>query len=110
MREALAGVVAGEVTIASRDAEVDGVAARKGDHLGLAEGRVVASEAGFDEAALAVVERLLEAPRELMTLLTGQDAPPLDGVLGAVAERHPEVEVEVRPGGQPHYLLLISAE
>jgi uncharacterized protein len=110
MREALSGVVAGEVTIASRDAEVDGVDVRKGEFLGLAEGTVVASVPGLDEAALAVIERLLAEPRELMTLLTGEDAPPLDRLLDAIADRYPELEVEVRPGGQPHYLLLISAE
>jgi hypothetical protein len=27
-----------------------------------------------------------------------------------VAERHPELELEVHPGGQPHYPLLLAAE
>jgi dihydroxyacetone kinase-like predicted kinase len=110
MREAIANVVAGEVTIASRDAEADGVAVRKGEYLGLAQGLVVASAADLVTAADSVVERLLAEPRELMTLLTGADAPPLDGLVAGIAARHPELELEVRPGGQPHYLLLISAE
>ena len=64
----------------------------------------------FDEVARAVVERLLEQPRGILTLLTGEEAPPLDGLLGELAAAHPEVELEVHEGGQPHYALLLSAE
>jgi len=83
---------------------------RRGDYLGLLEGEPVAGGASFDEVAAAVVERLLSEPREVLTLLTGEDEPPLERLLSLVEERHPEVELEVQPGGQPHYHLLISAE
>ena len=45
MLEALEQVATGEVTVASRDVELDGVAVRKGAWLGLADGdggRIVA--------------------------------------------------------------------
>src|SRR5205814_6512154 len=38
MSDVLEGVVTGEVTIASRDAELDGIAVQRGAWLGLAEG------------------------------------------------------------------------
>jgi len=110
MREAFSGVATGEVTTASRDAELDGVSVRKGAYLGLADGAPVASGASFDDVAAAVVERLLVEPRELMTLLAGKDAPALDPLVSRLAEQHPGLEVEVQNGGQPHYQLLISAE
>ena len=44
------------------------------------------------------------------TILTGEDAPPLDGLVASVEERHPDVEVEVHEGGQPHYPLLFVAQ
>ena len=59
---------------------------------------------------MAVVERLLDGGHEVLTLLTGEDAPPLEALLAAIAQRHPGVEVEVHAGGQPHYPLLLSAE
>jgi fatty acid kinase subunit A-like protein len=31
-------------------------------------------------------------------------------LLARLRERHPELEVDVQPGGQPHYPLLLSAE
>ena len=50
---------------------------RKGAWLGLADGAAVASGNDFGPVAEAVVERLLEGGRELLTLLTGADEPPL---------------------------------
>jgi hypothetical protein len=110
MTEALAGVVTGEVTIASRDVELDGVVVRAGEYFGLVDDTAVASSPDFDEVADAVVERLLADGRELLTILTGVDEPDLRPLLKRLGEHHPEVEVELHPGGQPHYPLLLSAE
>ena len=110
MREAIAAVTAGEVTVASRDVEIDGLAIRKGEWLGLVEGKAVAGGPGFADVAFAVVERLLAEPRGLLTLLVGSDEPPLAGLLEQIAGAYPELELEVQQGGQPHYPLLLSAE
>jgi DAK2 domain fusion protein YloV len=110
MLEALEQVATGEVTIASRDVELDGVAVQKGAYLGLAEGQAVASSADFEQVACAVVERLLSNGAEVLTLLTGADEPELDGIVRLLQERHPAVEFDVQPGGQPHYPLLLAAE
>ncbi len=110
MRELLAGVATGEVTVASRDAVLNGLAVEEGAWLGLADGEAVAGGPDFEEVAAAVAERLLGEPRDVLTLLTGADEPDLDGLLSRLAERHPDVELEVQRGGQPHYPLLLSAE
>jgi DAK2 domain fusion protein YloV len=110
MREAIASVATGEVTIASRDAVLDGLAIRKGNYFGLAGGDPVAEGKSFEEVARAVVERLLAEPREVLTLLRGADAPELGPLVAELAKRHPELEVDVQDGGQPHYPLLVSAE
>jgi DAK2 domain fusion protein YloV len=110
MRDAAAALAAGEVTRASRDVELNGVTIRNGDWLGLAGGSPVAGGAGFEEVALAVVHALVEERGSLLTVLTGAEAPPLDGFLDRLAEAEPELEVEVHEGGQPHYHLLLGAE
>ena len=110
MHEALEVLATGAVTVASRDADVDGVAVRRGEFLGLVEDRAVAAGGSFDEVALAVLGRLLAEPRDVLTLLTGAEAPTLNGLRAWVGEQHPDLEVEVQDGGQPHYPLLISAE
>ena len=110
MLEALEQVATGEVTVASRDVELDGVDVRKGAWLGLADGAAVASSSDFEEVAFAVADRLLVDGREVLTLLTGEEEPELEGFLRRVQEQHPDVELDVQPGGQPHYPLLLSAE
>ena len=114
MREAVASVATGEVTVASRDVHLNGVSIREGEWVGLAGGDPVAGGADFDEVAIAVVERLLDngtgESRELLTLLTGAEEPRLDALLQRLADAHPTLEVDVHEGGQPHYPLLLSAE
>jgi dihydroxyacetone kinase-like predicted kinase len=110
MSAALEGLAIGEVTVASRDASVDGVAAKEGEFLGLLNEKARAAGPSFPQVARAVAEGLLAEPRDLLTLLTGRDAPPLDGLVDELAERHPGLEIDVQEGGQPHYPLLLSAE
>ena len=110
MREAIAHVATGEVTKASRDVRLNGLAIAKGDWLGLADGEPVAGGGSFDEVAGRVVERLLAEPRGLLTVLVGRDGADLDGLLERLGDSHPDLEVDVQQGGQPHYHLLLSAE
>jgi hypothetical protein len=70
----------------------------------------VAGGDSFDDVARAVIASMLAEPRGVLTLLTGEDPPALDEVLTEVASEHPDVELEVHQGGQPHYPLLLAAE
>jgi DAK2 domain fusion protein YloV len=110
MNDALGAISTGEVTIASRDAEMGGVKIEKGAFLGLVEDEAVAANGDFAVVAGTVVDALLADDREHLSLVTGDGAPPLDGLVAALGERHPEVEFEVHEGGQPHYPLLLVAE
>jgi uncharacterized protein len=110
MHEAVEAVATAAVTVASRDVDLDGRKVSKGDYLGLLEDEPVVGGPAFDDVAAAVVEAMLADPHDVLTLLTGAEEPKLDALLRLVEERHPEIEVDVQAGGQPHYPLLISAE
>jgi DAK2 domain fusion protein YloV len=110
MTLAIETVSTGAVTVASRDVQSNGVAIRKGAWLGLADGEPVAGGESFDEVARAVLDRLLAEPRGVLTLLTGEDRPELETLLAELEAQHPELELDVHDGGQPHYSLLLSAE
>jgi uncharacterized protein len=110
MREAIAAVATGEVTTASRDVEMAGIAIRKGEWLGLADGEPIAGGTDFEDVAVAVADRLLDDKRDLLTLLAGEGAPSLDALVERIEAAHPELDVDVQQGGQPHYPLLLSAE
>ena len=110
MSEAIDSVATAAVTIASRDVELNGLEIREGQYLGLLEDEPLVGGESFDEVAEAVIEALLSSPHDTMTVLTGEDAPEIGDLVDEVATRHPEVEVDVQAGGQPHYHLLIAAE
>ncbi len=110
MNEALHQIATGEVTVASRDSSMNGVAVRAGNYLALLDGDAVAAGPSFDEVTRSLLDLLLAEPRDVLTVLTGEGAPPLNGVLDELAEKHPELELDVHEGGQPHYPLLLSVE
>ena len=110
MEDAGSAIAAGGVTVASRAVSMDGLRVERGAYLGLVGDEPVAGGTSFDTVAASVVDRLLAEPRDVLTLITGADEPELGPLLARVAEQHPDVELEVHPGGQPHYPLLVSAE
>ena len=57
-----------------------------------------------------VVDRVLARRPELPHDPHGRGRPALDGLVAALEERHPDLEVEIHEGGQPHYPLLLVAQ
>ena len=106
----LDGAATGEVTVASRDATLDGVDIREGAYLGFVEDAAVSSGPDFDAVVHDVVDGVLERGGGFLTILTGEHAPPIDGLVSALEARHPGLEVEIHEGGQPHYPLLVVAQ
>ncbi len=110
MLDALASVVTGEVTIASKDAELDGISIREGGYFGLVDGRAIASGDDLWTVALEVIGRVLDEDHGVLHIVTGDGAPPVDDLVAALRRDHPLLEVHVDEGGQPHYPLLVVAE
>lgn len=110
MADAAAGVVTAAVTTASRDVDLNGLRIKQGQYLGLLDDEPAFGGDSFDQVAREVVEALLASPHDVLTLFTGDGAPAVDDLVSVLTERHPDVEVDVQHGGQPHYHLLISAE
>jgi dihydroxyacetone kinase-like predicted kinase len=110
MLEELEGASTGEITVASRDATLDGVKIREGAYLGLVDDVAVASGPDLDAVLHEVVDRVLARGQSFLTILTGEEAPALDGLVAALEAHHPDLEVEIHEGGQPHYPLLLVAQ
>jgi uncharacterized protein len=110
MVQAAAGVRSGAVTRASRAAVVGDLAVAEGQFLGLLEGEPVVVGPVLQPVAREVLERLLEANADVLTILSGENAEGVGDLVAFIQEENPELEVEVLEGGQPHYLLLFGAE
>ncbi|WP_377321875.1 DAK2 domain-containing protein [Pimelobacter simplex] len=101
----------GAVTIAARQAMTMAGPCEPGDALGVIAGdfAVVGEELGG--VALVVLDRLLAAGGELVTIVSGADSAGLaERATAWVEEFHPHVDVVVYDGGQERYPLLMSVE
>lgn len=112
MEAAVAGVASIEVTRAVRTAEVDGQHVERGQGLGLLDDRLVAVAATPEDAALGAVAAAEPERREIVAIYTGEGVSAEDGeaLAEAIRAAHPHLEVEVAPGGQPHYPYILSME
>lgn len=112
MQEALGFVATGEITRATRSVELDGVAVQEGEIIGLVNGRLCASGVELTATITKMLDGMEMEERELVSLYYGKDVTEEEAT--AVADQiealYPDAEVEVLPGGQPHYFYILGAE
>ena len=112
MAEAAGACRYAEVTVATREAVTVAGVARPGDVVALVEGEVNVIGTELVATCRELLDRLLAGGGELVTLITGAEAPgDLGDVLrGYAGQRWPFVEVQVLAGGQPRYPLVVGVE
>jgi uncharacterized protein len=112
MAEAAGACRYAEVCFASRDALTVVGRCRAGDVLALVEGEVHLIGQDLAPVCRQLLDRMLGGGGELVSLITGADAPAgLDGaLLDHLSQAWPFVEVQVHHGGQPAYPLLVGVE
>jgi len=112
MAEAAGACRHAQVYRAPEDALTVAGRCRAGDVLGLVEGEVHVIGTDVTEVSQELLDRLLGGGGELVSLVTGADAPPdlAERLRAHLARRWPFVEVQVHHGGQPRYPLLLGVE
>jgi DAK2 domain fusion protein YloV len=110
MEAAAAAVRAGSVALASRSATLGSFEVEKGQLLGLVEGEPVVSGDELEPIAAVVVERLVGAGADVLTVLLGDGVETANATIASLRSAHPRLEIEVHDGGQPHYPLLFAVE
>jgi DAK2 domain fusion protein YloV len=101
-----------ELTVATRSVEIDGVEVRQGQVIGLLDGKLVVAGEDLSDAFIELLRQAGTDRAELLTVYYGKDL--TDAAARAVMERirsaHPDLEVELVDGGQPHYQFIASLE
>ena len=112
MTEALDDVETGEVTIATRSVEIDGVQVQEGQIIALHNGNLVLSAASLEEACLNLLEKAHADHFELITLFYGANVSKAEAfrIADVIRARFSNQEIEVQEGCQPHYQFIISIE
>lgn len=112
MKAAAATVKSGQVTYAVRDTSIDGVEIKKDEHMAIAEKKIVSSSTSSLEAAKKLVDALVEADDEIITILTGEGSSESDveALTSYIESVNDEIEIEVHDGKQPLYSYIFSVE
>jgi dihydroxyacetone kinase-like predicted kinase len=112
MERARLGVRTGELTTATRSVEIDGVAVREGQIIGMLDGRLVVAGDTLEQALLELLTIGGAAQADLVTVYIGKDLPAsiAEQLTARIREAYPSLEIESHGGGQPHYPLLLSIE
>jgi DAK2 domain fusion protein YloV len=112
MRNAANHARHGEISVARKSALTKAGRCQPGDVLGAIQGEVVVIGNSMTDVAWQVVEQLLTAGGELLTLIRGLNAD--DNLLPDLAARAHEMshtlDVEILDGGQPGSPLLLGVE
>ncbi len=112
MTKSLASVLTGEITVATRTVEIDGVSVESGQVIALLDGKLALSSPSVEDAVMKFLEKADAANRELITFYYGEDINRAEAlrIADAAREKYPSQEIEMQEGGQPHYPFLISVE
>jgi dihydroxyacetone kinase-like predicted kinase len=112
MSAAAGGVRTVEITRATRTVTLDGVDVARGDVLGLLDDKVVAAGTNLREVTCKALEGADARDAEVITVYHGVAVPEPEAAAFAAALRdaYPKAEIQLVPGGQPHYDYVISVE
>lgn len=112
MRTASARIRSAAVSVASRDAQMDGKDIVKGAFIGVIDGVIQVVDSTRQGALQAVLDRLCGQGAELCTVFCArsEDAAEADVAARMVQAQFPGVEFEIQYGGQPVYDFILAAE
>ena len=112
MHAALGQVQTIEITISVRDTTLEGMSVRQGQFMGLVDHKLAAVHDELPLTLHATLDSIDLPPGSLITLYYGEmvSEEEAEAIAQAVQERPDAPEVEVVPGGQPHYHYIASVE
>lgn len=112
MEKGMNNVTTGEVTVATRSVEIDGVTVKDGQVIALLNGKLAVSSDSLEKACLELLEKADAKNCELITMFYGEDMKHSDAnkIADLIRGNYPSQEIEVQEGGQPHYQFIFSIE
>jgi dihydroxyacetone kinase-like predicted kinase len=112
MTKAMTTVKTGEVTIATRTVEIDGVGVKNGQVIALLDGKLALAAESVEQGVMDLLEKANANQHELVTLFYGEDMTHAEAnrIADLIRKKYSNLEIEVQEGGQPHYQFIISIE
>jgi len=112
MTQAAENVRTAEVTVATRDARINGLEVKSGQVIGLLDDKLTAVGSSDEEVALQLLEQVDLDEAEIITIYYGEHVSQeqAQALADQITARYPDLETELVDGGQPYYHYIISIE
>lgn len=113
MTSLMSEVKTGQITYAVRDTQIDGLDIEKDHFMGIADGKISATDKDAVTTAKALLNQMIDEDEdEILTILTGEGVDDKDvaELEAYVEETFEDLEVEIHHGGQPIYSYIFSIE
>ncbi|MBU5467689.1 DAK2 domain-containing protein [Virgibacillus sp. MSJ-26] len=112
MEEASTHVKTGQVTYAVRDTQIDGITIKKGNFMGIADGKIKSTHKNRLEAVKLLLDELITEDDEILTILQGEEAEDSEvkDLEAFIEETYEDIEIETHNGEQPIYSYILSVE
>ena len=113
MEEAVATVKTVEITEAARSTQLQGLKIKKGQAIAIVDDEnLVAAGDNMAEVLFEAIGKAGIDSTEVVTVYYGADveAAQAEQVVQKIRDKYPEKQVEMVPGGQPHYRYIVSLE
>ncbi|MBI4180807.1 MAG: DAK2 domain-containing protein [Chloroflexi bacterium] len=112
MKEATSRVKTIEITKAIRSAQLNGLKIKKNQTIGLLDGEILAAGDNTSAILNKMLAKLDLKKMGIITIYYGVDTKPADTeqISASIRKQHPQLQVEVVRGGQPHYSYIVSIE
>jgi len=112
MKAALKTVKSGSVTFSIRDTEIEGVKCKKDEFIGIFDKNIVCSNKNKIKCTFELLEKMINEDSSIITLLVGEGVTSKErkDLETKIAEAFPDLDFDIREGGQPVYSFLIGIE
>ena len=112
MKAAIHEVDTGEITVATRTVEINGVDVQTGQVIALLNGKLIQACSTIEDACLHLLEKANTEDKERITLFYGSNISKseVNVIVDKIRSAYPKHEIEMHDGGQPHYQFIISIE
>ncbi len=112
MTNIVSNMRSGEITYAVRDTELNGVAIKNGDFIGITKGEILVSQPVRLDTAKTLLEDMIDKNREIVTIFFGNDAgeDEIEQIVAHAKKLNPDIEVDLIEGKQDVYSYIIAVE
>jgi uncharacterized protein len=113
MKSALKNVTSGSVTYAIKDTDIEGVHITKDFYMAMKDDKnIVSCVKDKFEALYELIKSLVNEASTMVTVLLGSDIDEKDGekITADLQSLYPNLDLDVRSGGQPVYSFLVGVE